>query len=170
MPPLEKSYSYIHAPDCVFYRLRTGSVQQTDKWSPPVARVNRRRTTGSKWRWGTVPPLVRRGAASPKSAPLWLRLSSQKLKHQPLLKTQPLPRPLHSPPPWSPTRRTVLIQAKTDSPSPPPPDEANPRGCRCQSSCAFVDPGAREDAYCKCCARKLKDLSNPWRTWHWEES
>lgn len=156
-----------------FYWLRTGFVQQRVKWCP-VARVKCRRTMGSKLRWGTVPPLVRRGAGSPKSAPLWTRLSKQKLKHLPLLKTQPLPRALpraqHSPPPWSLTQRTVLIQAKTDSPSPPPPDEANPRGCHCQSSSAFVDPGAREGAYCKCYARKLKDLSNSTRTWHWEES
>lgn len=131
----------------VFHCLRTGFVQQPLKWSL-VARVKYWRTMGSKLRWGTVPPLVRRGAASPKNAHLWLCLSKQKLKHLPLLKTQPLPwalpRAQHSPLPWSPTQRTVLIQAKTDSPYPPPPDEANPRGCHCQSSSAFVDPGARE--------------------------
>lgn len=146
-----------------FNLLRTGFVQQPVRWSP-VARVKYRRTMGSKPRWGMVPQLGRKGAASPKSALLWWPPSKQKLKHPPLLKTQPLLRALlraqHSPQTWSPTQRTVLIQPKTDSPHPPPLDEANPRGCCCQSSSAFVDPGATENAYCKCCARKLKDLSN----------
>lgn len=157
----------------VFYCSRTGFGRQPVKWSP-VARVKHRRTMGSKLKWETAPPLVRREAASPKSAHLWLHLFKQKLKHLPLLKTRPLPwflpRSQHNPPHWSLTRRTMLSQAKTDSQSPPLPDEANPRGCHCQSSSAFVDPGTREDAYCKCYARKLKDLSNSKRTRHWEES
>ena len=153
-----------------FLRFRTGFVPQPLKWSP-VARVKHRRITGSNLRWGTVPPLVRRGAASPKSDPLWSHLLKQTLKHLPPLKIQPLPwlqpwaqRSLR---PWSPTQRTMLIQAKTDSPSPRPPGEANPRGCRYQSSSAFVDPGDREEAHCKCYGKDLalrRKLKQPLRS------
>lgn len=120
--------------------LRTGSALKPVTWSP-AARPNRRRTTGSKLRWGTAPPLARRGVASPKSAPRRLPLSKQKLPRPPPLKTQPptrsLPRAQHRPPSRSPTPQTVIIQAKTDSQTCPPPDGANPSGCRCQSSSAL---------------------------------
>lgn len=86
-------------------------------------------------------------------------LSKQKLRRLPP-KTQPLPRlcslAQHSPQLCSLTQRTVIIQAKTDSQFPPPPEETNPRGCYCPTSSAFVDLGAQEDSFFKYLPGSLK--------------
>lgn len=150
---LFKTWSYWQVFLVCLIFIRTGSVLQQVRWFLGT-RAKSWTTMGLKLRWGTVPPPVGRGAASLKSAPLWTSLSKQKQKPSPPHRTQPhqpcpLPRAQHSPQPRFLIQRTAKCPSKTDSLSLQPPDEANPKESHRQSSTAFINPGAREEAYCK---------------------
>lgn len=133
----------------LFDFIRTGFVLQQVRWFLGT-RAKSWTTMRLKLRWGTV----RRGAASLKNAPLWTSLFKQKQKPSPPHRTQPhqpwpLPQAQHSPQPRFLIQRTAIAPSKADSLSLPPSDEANPKESLHQSSTAFINPGAREEAYCK---------------------